>query len=398
MKEFTRVFFLVLDACGVGELPDAAVYGDEGSATIQHTASAVGGLNLPELQKLGLGNIVPIIGVPPIENNLAAFGKLAETSPGKDSTTGHWEHMGVHLEHPFPVYPNGFPDDIITMFSQQTGYGILGNEAASGTEIIARLGEEHVESKKLIVYTSADSVFQIAAHEDIVPPDELYRICQAARDILTGEHGVGRVIARPFMGKPGNFTRTPRRKDFSIAPPSPFVNEKLVENNIPVQSIGKIYDIMAGRGITEKVSASGNEACMEKTIEAAESFQSGLVMINLVDFDMLWGHRNDYTSFAKGLETFDKKLPELLHRLTVRDVLIITADHGCDPTTPSTDHSREYVPLLAYSPGMVQGIDLGTRRTFADTGKTIAENFGVADDFPGKSFLGEITDAAQPLP
>ncbi|MEZ5359547.1 MAG: phosphopentomutase [Candidatus Zixiibacteriota bacterium] len=397
MKKFTRVFFLVLDACGIGELPDAASYGDNGSATIQHTAAAVGGLHLPNLQSLGLGNIAAIDGIPPESDHSAAVGKMAEISPGKDSTTGHWEHMGVLLERPFPVYPDGFPDDIIAEFTRRTGYGVLGNEPASGTEIIDRLGKQHSDTKKLIVYTSADSVFQIAAHEEIVPIDELYYICQSARDMLVGEHGVGRVIARPFIGSPGNYTRTPRRKDFSIAPPSPFVNEKLVEAGIPVQSIGKIYDIMAGCGITEKVPASGNSECMDRTIEAASSFQSGLVMINLVDFDMLWGHRNDFKSFAAGLEAFDEKLPELLERLTVRDVLIITADHGCDPTTPSTDHSREYVPLLVYSPGLVKGIHLGTRRSFADTGKTIADIFGIAGDFPGESFLGEITDAAQPL-
>lgn len=397
MKRFTRVFFLVLDACGIGELPDASKYGDQGSATIQNTAAAVGGLNLPRLQKLGLGTIAPITGVPPVAGHEAASGKMAEVSPGKDSTTGHWEHMGVILERPFPVYPNGFPSDIISEFEHRTGYGTLGNEPASGTEIIERMGNEHLETKKLIVYTSADSVFQIAAHEDIVPPDELYRVCQIARNILTGEHGVGRVIARPFTGPPGDFARTPRRKDFSIAPPFPFVNERLVENGIPVRSIGKIYDIMAGRGITEKIAATGNEQCMARAIETAQSFPNGLVMINLVDFDMLWGHRNDFVSFAAGLETFDAKLPELLNCLSVRDVLILTADHGCDPTTPSTDHSREYVPLLVYSPGLARGIDLGTRHTFADTGKTIAENFGVEHDFPGESFLGDLTDAAEPL-
>ncbi len=391
MKKFKRVFFLVLDACGVGELPDAAAYGDAGSATIPNTAQAVGGLHLPNLQELGLGNIASIAGVAPVDNSAAAFGKMTEISPGKDSTTGHWEHMGVMLPCPFPVYPDGFPEGVVDEFTRLTGYDVIGNKAASGTEIIARLGQQHLDTKALIVYTSADSVFQIAAHEGIIPPDELYRICAIARKMLTGEHGVGRVIARPFEGTPGQFSRTTRRKDFSIDPPAKFVNELLVENSIPVYSIGKIYDLMAGRGITEKIIASGNDQCMDTTIEMAQRIESGLVLINLVDFDMLWGHRNDFTSFASGLESFDKKLPELLTCLTVDDVLIITADHGCDPTTPSTDHSREYVPLIVYNPGMSKGIDLGTRKTFADTGKSVAEIFEIRHDFPGRSFMGEIT-------
>lgn len=394
MKNFIRVFFLVLDACGVGELPDAGDYGDQGSATLPHTAEASGGLCLPNLEKLGLGKITDISGVESRIDARAAYGKMAEVSAGKDSTSGHWEHFGVILKNPFPVYPDGFPAEVIDEFTRRTGYEIIGNGPASGTEIIARLGEKHLETKKLIVYTSADSVFQIAAHESIVPPEELYRICRIAREILTGEHGVGRVIARPFEGRPGSFIRTKRRRDFSIAPPTPFVNEKLIETGVEVLAIGKIYDIMAGRGINRTIKAAGNMDIMDKLISATGSFQAGLAMANLGDFDMLWGHRNDYRSFARGLEEFDRRLGELLPELGNDDLLIITADHGCDPTTPSTDHSREYVPLLAYYPGMPINTNLGTRPTFADTGKTIAENFGLDYPFPGKSFLSQIQHGA----
>ncbi len=390
MKQFMRVFFIVLDACGVGELPDAADYGDGGSATLPNIARAVGGLTLPHLEKLGLGKIADIAGVSPEGAAMAAHGKMNEVSAGKDSTSGHWEHFGVILDTPFPVYPDGFPDDLISEFERRSGYGTIGNEPASGTEIIARLGDEHMKTGKLIVYTSADSVFQIAAHESIVPPDELYRICITARELLTGEHGVGRVIARPFEGDPGAYIRTARRKDFSIAPPGPFVTEKLVEKNIEVLAIGKIYDIMAQRGVSQTIKASGNMAAMDETIKAAREFKAGLVMVNLVDFDMLWGHRNDYRGFAVGLEAFDRRLGELLPLLRVNDLLVITADHGCDPTTPSTDHSREYVPMLVYYPGMETDIDLGIRKSFADTGKTIAENFGIDYPFPGQSVISEI--------
>ncbi|MCK5125434.1 MAG: phosphopentomutase [candidate division Zixibacteria bacterium] len=390
MNKFTRVFFLVLDACGIGELPDAGAYGDRGSATIPNIAKAVGGLTIPNLEAMGLGKIEPITGVCSGNESIAAFGKMAELSAGKDSTSGHWEHMGVILETPFPVYPNGFPDEVILPFEEQTGYEIIGNEAASGTEIIQRLGREHFETKKLIVYTSADSVFQVAAHETIIPVDELYHICKTARKILTGKHGVGRVIARPFTGEPGQFTRTSRRKDFSIEPTLPFVNQKLAENKIEVVSVGKIYDLMAGLGITKRIGASGNKACMKEMVELTKTMNYGLAMINLVDFDMLWGHRNDYQSFAAGLEEFDLQLPEFLTNLRNNDLLIITADHGCDPTTESTDHSREYVPLLAYYKNMPKNINLGIRASFADTGKTIAENFGIEFDFPGESFLGDL--------
>ncbi|MDD4050921.1 MAG: phosphopentomutase [candidate division Zixibacteria bacterium] len=390
MKRFVRVFFLVLDACGIGELPDADAYGDSGSATIPNTAKAVGGLRLPHLEKLGLGKIAVIEGVSASGRTIGAFGRMAEISPGKDSTTGHWEHFGVILDRPFPTYPHGFPSALIEEFSHRSGYGVIGNVPASGTEIIARLGEEHLKTGKLIVYTSADSVFQIAAHESLAPPDELYRICEVARAILTGEHGVGRVIARPFEGSPGAFVRTPRRRDFSIAPPGPFVGEKMIEAGFDVLAIGKIFDIMAGRGISRTAKASGNMETMDKTIKAVADFPAGLVMANLVDFDMLWGHRNDFKAFAMGLEEFDTRLGGLLPLLHQDDLLIITADHGCDPTTPSTDHSREYVPLLVYHAGMNGDVNIGTRATFADTGKTIAEIFGITYPFPGQSFLGNI--------
>jgi len=390
MKRFMRVFFIVLDACGVGELPDAADYGDTGSATIPNTARAVGGLRLPHMERLGLGKIAEILGVSKDLPTVGAYGKMAEVSAGKDSTSGHWEHFGVILNRPFPLYPDGFPDNLIREFTRQSGYEVIGNKPASGTEIIAELGEEHLKTKKLIVYTSADSVFQIAANESIVPPEELYRVCRIARSLLTGEHGVGRVIARPFEGEPGNFARTSRRRDFSIEPPGPFVIENLIEAGIDVLAIGKIHDIMAGRGASRVLKASGNMAVMDSIIDAADEFQRGVVMANLVDFDMLWGHRNDYESFAQGLEDFDVRLGQFLPLMKENDLLLITADHGCDPTTPSTDHSREYVPLLVYYPGMPENIELGTRASFADTGKTISENFSLSFEFPGKSFLGDI--------
>jgi phosphopentomutase len=390
MENILRVFFLVLDACGVGELPDAADYGDAGSATIPNTARAVGGLCLPYLERLGLGKIADIEGVSARATTIGAFGRMAEVSPGKDSTTGHWEHFGVILDRPFPTYPDGFPSDLIAEFTRLCGYGVLGNIPASGTEIIAHLGEEHLKTGKLIVYTSADSVFQIAAHESVVPVEELYRVCAVARRMLTGEHGVGRVIARPFEGVPGAFVRTPRRRDFSISPPGPFVGQRMIEAGHEVLAIGKIYDIMAGRGISRTIKASGNMETMDRTIEAAGDFSAGLVMANLVDFDMLWGHRNDVGSFARGLEDFDARLGELLPLLRENDLLIITADHGCDPTTPSTDHSREYVPVLAYQPGMTGAVDMDRRSTFADTGKTLAEIFDITHPFPGQSFLEEI--------
>jgi phosphopentomutase len=386
----SRVILIILDACGIGALPDAHLYKDEGSNTIVNTARAVGGLKLPNLKGLGLGNIDAISGVSPNAAASANFGKMAELSAGKDSTSGHWEIMGLITEKPFPVYPNGFPPEVILSFEEATGKKILGNKPASGTEIIKELGEEHIRTGKPIVYTSADSVFQIAAHEDVIPVDELYQMCTAARNLLVGEHAVVRVIARPFIGKPGSFQRTERRKDFSLPPPSDTVLDILKRNNHPVVGLGKIEDLFAGRGLTAAVHSKNNSDGVDKLIEAMKEFRRGLIFINLVDFDMLWGHRNDPRAFADGLEEFDRRLPEVTQPLQKEDVLIITADHGCDPTTPSTDHSREYVPLQVYGQSITKGKNLGVRESFADVGATIADIFGVNGTGRGKSFLEEI--------
>jgi phosphopentomutase len=372
-----RVILIILDACGIGELPDAHLYGDEGSNTIVNTAKAVGGLKLPNLEKLGLGSIESIPGVSSGRESLGNYGKMAELSAGKDSTSGHWEIMGLVLEKPFPVYPDGFPPEIIGPFEKAIGSKILGNKPASGTEIIKDLGEEHTRTGRLIVYTSADSVFQIAAHEEIVPVDKLYEICVKARKILTGEHGVARVIARPFVGKPGSFKRTERRKDFSLPPPEETVLDMLKKNGVPVIGIGKIEDLFAGRGLTESTHTKSNSDGMDKLVGAMKKFERGLLFINLIDFDMLWGHRNDPQAFATGLGDFDRRLPEVLNLLGPEDLLVITADHGCDPTTPSTDHSREYVPLLVYGKSIRNNVNLGIRMSFSDVGKTVADIFGV---------------------
>lgn len=385
-----RVILIILDACGIGELPDAHLYGDEGSNTMKNTAKAVGGLKLPNLERLGLGNIEPFSGVTSETKALGNYGKMAELSPGKDSTSGHWEIMGVVLEKPFPVYPDGFPAEIIEPFEKTIGSRILGNKPASGTEIIKELGEEHVRTHNPIVYTSADSVFQIAAHEEIIPVNRLYEMCMKARNILTGEHGVARVIARPFVGKPGSFKRTERRKDFSLAPPEETVLDILKERGIPVIGIGKIEDLFGGRGLTESIHTKNNSDGVDKLVRAMKKFEKGLLFINLIDFDMLWGHRNNPQAFASGLEDFDQRLPEVLNLLSSEDLLIITADHGCDPTTPSTDHSREYVPLLVYGKPIRSNIDLGIRKSFSDVGKTIAEIFKVSGTKNGKSFWSEI--------
>ncbi|MGB8657126.1 MAG: phosphopentomutase [Candidatus Zixiibacteriota bacterium] len=385
-----RVILIILDSCGIGALPDAELYGDEGSNTIVNTAKAVGGLKLPNLQRLGLGNIDHILGVNPTTSAEANFGKMAEVSPGKDSTTGHWEMMGLIVQKPFPVYPHGFPPEVIQPFEKAIGRGTLGNRPASGTEIIKELGEEHVRTGKPIVYTSADSVFQIAAHEDIIPVDELYKICMIARKMMDGEHGVSRVIARPFVGKPGSFKRTERRKDFSIPPPSLTLLDILKRNDIPVIGIGKIEDLFAGRGLSQSIHTKNNSDGVDKLVQAVKEFKNGFIFINLVDFDMLWGHRNDPASFAGGLEDFDRRLPEVTDLLEREDILIISADHGCDPTTPSTDHSREYVPVLVQGRSIKSNMSLGVRESFADVGATIAEIFKVKGTGSGKSFLGEV--------
>lgn len=386
MADITRIILIVLDSVGIGELPDAADYGDVGSHTLGNIAAAVGGLRLPNLQALGLGNIAPLPGIAPAAAPTAAYGKMAEQSAGKDTTTGHWELAGLVLEHPFPVYPNGFPLDVIDAFTRRIGRGILGNIPASGTQIIADLGAEHLRTGRPIVYTSADSVFQIAAHEDIIPIDELYAMCQQARDMLRGEHGVGRVIARPFVGEPGNFTRTPRRKDFSRMPPAATVLDAAAARNLPVTGIGKIDNIFADRGITGGQHTVDNMDGVAKTLAYLAEQANGIIFTNLCDFDMLFGHRNNVDGYAQALREFDARVPELLDACRPTDLLLITADHGCDPTTPSTDHSREYVPLLAYSPAMRQTADLGVRSTFADVAATIADLLDLQPPAWGRSF------------
>lgn len=384
-----RVLLLIMDSVGVGELPDAGEYGDAGSNTLGNTAKAVGGLNLPNLGRLGLGNIINIKGTPPVPIPVGSYGRMAERSAGKDTTTGHWEMAGIILERPFPVYPNGFPPELIELYEEKIGRPVLGNKAASGTEIIKDLGEKHVETGYPIVYTSADSVFQVAAHEEIIPIEELYSMCRTAREMLVGDHAVGRVIARPFTGVPGNFRRTARRHDYSLKPPGKTVLNLLVENNIEVTAAGKINDIFAGEGISRAVSTASNVEGIDRTLDLLRSPGEGLIFTNLVDFDMLYGHRNDPRGYAEALAELDRKIPELLGAMRKEDVAIITADHGCDPTTPSTDHSREYVPLLVYGGAVKAGVNLGVRETFADVAATVAEIFGFKTT-PGKSFWHEV--------
>jgi phosphopentomutase len=390
MNEVKRVIIIVLDSMGVGELPDAAEYGDEGSNTLANTAQAVGGLSVPHMQQLGLGNIIAIEGVPPCDEPLGAYGRMAEASAGKDTTTGHWEMAGIYSPQPLPTYPNGFPQELIEEYERRIGRKTLGNYPRSGTVIIQELGEEHMRTGYPIVYTSADSVFQVAAHEEVVPIEELYRICQIARELLVGEHAVGRVIARPFVGEPGNFTRTERRKDFSLLPPEPTLLDRLVAAGRPVMGVGKIEDIFAHRGLSQSVHSPNNMACVDQTLTYMKESQRGLIFTNLVDFDMLWGHRNNPQGYAGGLEAFDRRLPEIMGAMTALDILFLTADHGNDPTTPSTDHSREYVPLLAYGSRVKPGVNLGTRETFADLGATVAELLGIEPLPFGTSFAEEI--------
>lgn len=381
-----KVILIVLDSVGVGELPDAAKYGDEGSNTLGNVAKAVGGLSLPNMQKMGIGNIIDIEGVPAVKEPTAAYGKAAEKSAGKDTTTGHWELAGVILDRPFPVYPDGFPPELIEEFEKRIGRKVLGNKVASGTEIIKELGDEHVKTGRPIVYTSADSVFQIAAHEEVIPVEELYEICKIAREILRGEHGVARVIARPFVGKSGEYLRTYNRADFSLKPPHDTLLDKVVRAGMEVIGVGKIWDIFAGQGITKAMHTEGNMDGVDKTLEAIDMIQKGLVFSNLVDYDMLYGHRNDPVGYAKALEEFDGRLPEILEKLGDNDVLIITADHGCDPTTVSTDHSREYVPVLVYGDRIKAGVKLGTLSSFSDIGQTVTDFLGCLSLKNGRSF------------
>jgi phosphopentomutase len=387
-EPFQRVIWIVLDSVGIGEMPDAAAYGDVGSDTLGNIARRRP-LHLPNLARLGLGNLKPLPNIEPAPYPAAAFGRCALASPGKDTTTGHWEMAGIHLSKPFPLYPRGFPPEIMLEFESRIGRGTLGNYAASGTEIIKQLGEEHMRTGQPIVYTSADSVFQVAAHEEVIPLWELYKICETAREILRGPYEVGRVIARPFIGRPGSFTRTPNRKDYAVPPPKGMLLDQLEANQTEVYSVGKIFDVFLGRGIQEHEKTKSNADGMAKTIDAMDQVEGGLIFVNLVDFDQEYGHRNDVEGYARALEEFDAWLPSLERKLQFEDLVIITADHGCDPTTPSTDHSREYVPLLAYRPRKMEGINLGLRRSLSDIGQTVAENFGT-EISQGASFLAAI--------
>jgi phosphopentomutase len=384
-----RVFLIVLDGVGIGELPDADEYGDVGSHTLMHVAEYQGGLRLPHMERLGLGRLAPIAGVRALLDPRGAHGKMGERSKGKDSTTGHWELAGLVTERPFPTYPQGFPKALLDRFAESVGRGWLGNVAASGTEIIARLGDEHRNTGKLIVYTSADSVFQIAAHETTVPLEELYEACRRARALLVGEHGVARVIARPFVGESGSYQRTANRRDFSLEPPAPTLLDRLGAAGHPVTTVGKVDDLFAGRGIDDALHTKDNAEGEALLIDLARRPGRGLVFANLVDFDTRYGHRNDPAGFARALEQFDERLPELLGRLRSDEMCLITADHGNDPTTASTDHSREYVPLLMAGPRVREGADLGTRGSFADVAASLAEAFGVERPAWGRSFLAE---------
>ncbi len=397
---FPRVIVLVLDSVGIGELPDAPAYGDEGSNTLGNIAARVP-LNVPALRSLGLGRLVSL--GEGDKEPLGAYGRMAEKSPGKDSVTGHWEMMGVVLERAFPTFPGGFPPEVIAEFEQRIGRGTIGNVVASGTEVIDRLGSEHMRTGKPIVYTSADSVFQIAAHEDVVPIAEQYRICEIAFDLVGRGMGVGRVIARPFVGAPGSFKRTSNRHDYALEPTSDTLLDLLTRKGVPVISIGKINDLFAGRGIARATHTASDAEGMERLAETMNEAMDGLVFVNLVDFDTVYGHRNDVAGYAANLERFDESLARLLPNLRESDLLVVTADHGNDPSTPSTDHSREYVPLMLTSgpaeagpylrkggPHVRKGVDIGTRKTFADLGQTIATNFGVGPLAHGTSFLEDI--------
>lgn len=381
-------YIIILDGVGVGELPDADYYGDIGSNTLYNMSVAVNGLDLPNLAKMGLGNIIPIKGISPVETALASFGKMTEVSKGKDSTSGHWEIAGLKITKDFSYFPNGFPDELINKFLKLTHcVGILGNKASSGTEIIKELGEEHQKTGFPIVYTSGDSVFQIACHEETIPLHRLYEICEITRhQVLTPPLHVGRVIARPFLGKPGEYKRTTNRKDFSLDPPSETILELLQKNNIPTIAIGKINDLFNYKGISVQQKTRSNKEGCQKLMELVDKANKSFIFTNLVDFDVYYGHRNDPFGFAEALKEFDKFLPDFLDRMDETDLLVITSDHGNDPTSVSTDHSREYAPLLFYQKGR-PGKNLGIRNTFSDVAKTVAEFFDVKNPFEGKSFL-----------
>ncbi|MBP1762047.1 MAG: Phosphopentomutase [Firmicutes bacterium] len=388
-----RAIIIVMDSAGIGAMDDSYLYGDEGSNTIVNTAQAVGGLRLPHLQALGLGNLADIEGVPAVDKIKGAAGIMLEKSKGKDTTTGHWEMMGIILDHPFPTYPQGFPKELIREFEKRIGRQTLGNVVASGTEIIKDLGVQHMETGFPIVYTSADSVFQIAAHEEVVPLEELYRYCLIARELLQGEHNVGRVIARPFIGQTGAFVRTSNRHDFSLLPPENVI-DLISASGQKVAGIGKIYDIFAGKSIDATQHIDSNRDGLEKTIQtiADEEFD-GLLFVNLVDFDQQYGHRNDVQGYARALEEFDSYLSQVMAAMKSEDILFITADHGCDPTTSSTDHSREQVPMLVYGQQVKADVMLPVRSSFSDLGQTVAEYLGVkAEGLPGESFYSLIKE------
>lgn len=385
-----RVILIVLDSVGAGELPDAKDFNDEGSNTIGNIAKALDYFRLENLEKLGLGNIADFTRINKNKDARGSFGKCAEVSKGKDTVTGHLEISGLVLKKPLNTYPNGFPKDIIDEFEQKIGRKVLGNKVASGTEIIKELGEEHMKTGSPIVYTSADSVFQVAAHEDIIPLDELYRICSIAREMLMGDRLVGRVIARPFIGKPGSFVRTTNRRDYALDPFGETILDYVSKAGLKTMAVGKIHDIFNGRGITDTVHIVSNMDGVDKTIDFMKKNEDGLIFTNLVDFDMLYGHRNDVEGYGKALMEFDKRVPEIISNMTNDDVLMITADHGCDPTTPSTDHSREYIPLLVYGKNINLNVNLGIRKSFTDIGKTVLDILSVKNNLLGESFYSLI--------
>ncbi|HEX6676123.1 MAG TPA: phosphopentomutase [Actinomycetes bacterium] len=388
-----KVALIVCDSLGVGEAPDAAAYGDQGADTVGHTAAALGGLTLPTLGAWGLGRLTAIAGVPPVDPGAGVVARMAERSAGKDTTTGHWEMMGVVLERPFPTYPDGFPPEVIDAFATAIGRQVLGNKPASGTEIIAELGAEHLASGKPIVYTSADSVFQIATHKRVVPLRQLYAWCETARELLSGEHAVGRVIARPFDGEPGAFVRTKERRDYALPPPGRTVLEALQKAGVRTLGVGKIEDIFSRQGLDGSDHTGDNATSLDATVrflrEAGD--EPTLVFANLVDFDMVYGHRRNVEGYGRCLEELDRRLPEVVAQLDTGDWLFLTADHGCDPTAPGTDHTREYTPMVAFSPGGTAGTRLTDRETFADLGATVAELFGVEPVGPGRSFAADLT-------
>lgn len=385
-----RAIWIVLDSVGIGAMPDSNVFGDGAVNTLSHTYTHCQSLDLKNMVNYGLGNIDGIEVLPKSEMPQGAFARLAELSQGKDTTTGHWEMIGVYTKEAFPTYPNGFPEEIMKPFEEAIGRGTLGNCPASGTAILEELGEEHMKTGFPIIYTSADSVFQIAAHEEVIPLEELYKMCEIARKLLTGKHEVARVIARPFLGTPGNFVRTANRHDYAIAPPTPNLLTYCEEKGVPVYAVGKIEDIFNGQGVTEAIHTKDNMNGVDVTLEFMKKHAEGLIFTNLVDFDMKWGHRRDPQSYGEGLEAFDRRLKDITDAMTEEDILIITADHGCDPTAPGTDHTREYVPLLVIGDKVKAGMNLGTRQSFADIGQTLCEMFGLPQLPIGTSFLQEI--------